>query len=179
MKKIGKLGTIGNTYDNGEISYFVREINCIVDKLNEIIDQLNQSQKQPEGETIRNYNPEKGWDKYKKSKIEVREFDLIPKVQPEKQEEWREEFKVWFYKAFTNDKECYWIDVSYEDVDDLYKQIENRVSQLLSERTFSKQELTLMQKAVEDGEDWAEEWMVGDVQMRALEKIDKLLKEEE
>lgn len=50
----------------------------------------DQSQKQPEGETIRNYNPEKRWDKYKKSKIEVREFDLVPKVQPEKQEEWRE-----------------------------------------------------------------------------------------
>jgi len=27
-----------------------------------------------------------------------------------------------------------------------------------------------MQKAVEDGEGWAEEWMVGDVQMRALEE---------
>ena len=47
----------------------------------------DQSHKQPKGETIRNYNPEKRWDKYKKSKIEVREFDLVPKVQPEKQVE--------------------------------------------------------------------------------------------
>ena len=42
--------------------------------------------KQLKNETIRNYNPEKGWDKYKKSKMKVREFNLILKVKPEKQE---------------------------------------------------------------------------------------------
>ena len=52
----------------------------------------DQSQKQPKGETIRNYNPEKRWDKYKKSKIEVRQFDLVPKVQPEEKEEWEKRF---------------------------------------------------------------------------------------
>ena len=42
--KLGKLGMIGNTYDNGEISYFVREMNCVVEKVNEIIDHINQDQ---------------------------------------------------------------------------------------------------------------------------------------
>ena len=60
----------------------------------------DQSQKQPKGETIRNYNPEKRWDKYKKSKIEVREFDLVPKVQPEKQEGWVEDWSDKYNKHF-------------------------------------------------------------------------------
>lgn len=56
----------------------------------------DQSHKQPKGETIRNYNPEKRWDKYKKSKIEVREFDLVPKVQPEKQSDWSDKYNKHF-----------------------------------------------------------------------------------
>ncbi len=88
MDKIEKLEI--TRQPGKELNHLDKNLASLVDKINEIVDVLNQSQKQPKGETIRNYNPEKRWDKYKKSKIEVREFDLVPKVQPEKQEEWRE-----------------------------------------------------------------------------------------
>ena len=89
-----------------------------------------QPQKQPEdkmtaGDVFQLKRLEESAKDYKKLK------ELIDK--PEKQEEWREEFEGWFYKTFTNNKENYWIDVSYEGVDDIYKQIEDFISQLLSE----------------------------------------------
>ena len=82
----------------------------------------DQSHKQPKGETIRNYNPEKRWDKYKKSKIEVREFDLVPKVQPEKQEGWVEEWRKLSFEIGS---------ITKQQADE----IEDFISQLLSERT--------------------------------------------
>ena len=91
----------------------------------------DQSQKQPKGETIRNYNPEKRWDKYKKSKIEVREFDLVPKVQPEEKEEWEKRFirtfgywgeEIKFIKQLLKEREK---EASEEVVRDLIKKIED------------------------------------------------------
>ena len=91
----------------------------------------DQSQKQPKGETIRNYNPEKRWDKYKKSKIEVRQFDLVPKVQPEEKEEWEKRFirtfgywgeEIKFIKQLLKEREK---EASEEVVRDLIKKIED------------------------------------------------------
>ena len=91
----------------------------------------DQSHKQPKGETIRNYNPEKRWDKYKKSKIEVREFDLVPKVQPEEKEEWEKRFirtfgywgeEIKFIKQLLKEREK---EASEEVVRDLIKKIED------------------------------------------------------
>jgi hypothetical protein len=101
-----------------------------------------------------------------------------------KQQEWREEFENEFATLLRKDFKIYARPIDNPcnaegDLGNIGEELMEFISQLLSERTFSKEELTLMQKAVEDGEGWAEEWMVGDVQMRALEKIDNLLKEEE
>lgn len=112
----------------------------------------DQSQKQPKGETIRNYNPEKRWDKYKKSKIEVREFDLVPKVQPEKQEEWREIDKYIRYEIGGKR----YVSINGEE----YVRTKD-ISKLLSER---------QQKG----------WMEGFDEGTSLEKeLSKLLKDEE
>ena len=120
MDKIEKLEI--TRQPGKELNHLDKNLASLVDKINEIVDVLNQSQKQPKGETIRNYNPEKRWDKYKKSKIEVREFDLVPKVQPEKQEEWKEEWGKLSFEIGS---------ITKEQADE----IENFISQLLSERT--------------------------------------------
>ena len=150
MKKIEKLNK--EIYFEGE-NISIREFCEAINKINEIIDILNQSQKQPEGETIRNYNPEKGWDKYKKSKIEVREFDLVPKVELEKQPE----EKCIHYFPLSSEGVCQKCGIKFEDIKSekqeewrkewrklsfeigsITKQqadeVENFISQLLSER---------------------------------------------
>jgi hypothetical protein len=142
----------------------------------------DQSQKQPKGETIRNYNPEKRWDKYKKSKIEVREFDLVPKVQPEKQEESEEEIDLRkeIVRIFTEE------DIVLLLADNLLDRLVDFISQLLSERAFSKEELRLLNAYLSlalpeynnfDKETKMHEDM--DKLHKILEKISKLLKEEE
>lgn len=180
MKKIEKLEL---PYDDGKgnFSSGSGEIH-ILRKVNEIIDVLNswvfeptltipsQSQKQPKGETIRNYNPEKRWDKYKKSKIEVREFDLVPKVQPEKQEEWREKIKQMVLT------DC------FKDQPDIQRYIDF-IEQLLSEKTFSKEELEFLQCVLNDNETVryysnGGDGYIGEYIEPILEKISKLLEEE-
>ncbi|HNR53510.1 MAG TPA: hypothetical protein PKI16_03490 [Candidatus Dojkabacteria bacterium] len=115
----------------------------ILRKINEIIDYLNQSQKQPEGETIQNYNPEKGWDRYKKSKIEVKEFNLVPKVKSEKQEEWKwgiqEALEKDFEKLYVKEYTTGWKEQRYLRNIEIgimgFDNLERFISQLLSERT--------------------------------------------
>jgi len=173
---------------SGEI-HILRKVNEIIDVLNSWVFEPtltipSQSQKQPKGETIRNYNPEKRWDKYKKSKIEVREFDLVPKVQPEKQEGWRELsvntrriLKTLGY-YFSDGNEHYSCPVCGIDV--------VRLDQLLSERTFTKEELRLLDAylslALPEYNDFDKETKMHrdmDKLHKILEKISKLLKEEE
>jgi len=114
----------------------------ILRKINEIIDYLNQSQKQPEGETIQNYNPEKGWDRYKKSKIEVKEFNLVPKVKSEKQEEWKwgiqEALEKDFEKLYVKEYTTGWKEQRYLRNIEIgimgFDNLERFISQLLDER---------------------------------------------
>ncbi|HNR53511.1 MAG TPA: hypothetical protein PKI16_03495 [Candidatus Dojkabacteria bacterium] len=144
MDKIEKLEI--TRQPGKELNHLDKNLASLVDKINEIVDVLNQSQKQPKGETIRNYNPEKRWDKYKKSKIEVREFDLVPKVQPEKQEGWRELsvntrriLKTLGY-YFSDGNEHYSCPVCGIDV--------VRLDQLLSERT-REAKIEVLEKVLE------------------------------
>ena len=97
--------------------------------------------KQLKNETIRNYNPEKGWDKYKKSKMKVREFNLILKVKPEKQEKLdlklREALRKDFKKLYVKEYTMGWrdqrlirdIEIGVMKLDNL----ENLISQLIAE----------------------------------------------
>jgi len=171
---------------SGEI-HILRKVNEIIDVLNSWVFEPtltipSQSQKQPKGETIRNYNPEKRWDKYKKSKIEVREFDLVPKVQPEKQEESEEEIDLRkeIVRIFTEE------DIVLLLADNLLDRLVDFISQLLSERAFSKEELRLLNAYLSlalpeynnfDKETKMHEDM--DKLHKILEKLSKLLKEKE
>jgi len=127
----------------------------------------DQSHKQPKGETIRNYNPEKRWDKYKKSKIEVREFDLVPKVQPEKQEEWREKIKQMVLT------DC------FKDQPDIQGYIDF-IEQLLSEREKELLEWVISEEDIPQNVSslWASlRWF--EIYKEAHKRLSKLLKEKE
>jgi len=181
------------------------ELNQITDKINEITDVLNSrlfestitvpspNQKQPEvcqekldtskpkRETIRDYNPEKEWDKYKKSKIKVREFNLIPEDELEKQEEWREEFHNRFVQHYAEDDiynfygygdEAPQMGSGKEDVDDVI----DFISQLLSERT--EEVLEQMYNFIED-EMLTIEKHGSSIILKYIEECKSKLKEEE
>jgi len=51
---------------------------------------------------------------------------------------WRKRFEDWFYAKYTYNKDCYWIDISYDEVDEMYKELENFISQ---ERYRTKKEI--------------------------------------
>ena len=189
MKKMSRIDKMFSIRGSGEIGYRadVEFANmCMAGQLKLYLYELQREQFNihTKGETIRNYNPEKRWDKYKKSKIEVREFDLVPKVQPEKQEGWRELsvntrriLKTLGY-YFSDGNEHYSCPVCGIDV--------VRLDQLLSERTFTKEELRLLDAylslALPEYNDFDKETKMHrdmDKLHKILEKISKLLKEEE
>ena len=86
-------------------------------------------------------------------------------VKPEKQEEWREELLDLIDENGRVE--------DLEDVEFLYVTIRDFISQLLSERTFTKKELEQLRR-------WYEVygWDSGEVNDRTIDKVSKLLKTE-
>ena len=83
--------------------------------------------------------------------------------QPEKQEEWRKEIRRIVYIRPS----------SVRDADSLTREVLEIVDQLLSERTFSKEELEMI-------DDWAEwDYCTNEDVVKVKKKVFKLLKEEE
>ena len=133
----------------------------IVEALYEIVEVLDQSQKQPEGVSYVNSNPE---------------GTVIPEsttthTEPEKQEEWKRELDDLL--------EDYW---GYPDqgTEEAFIRGEmgvfKLVSQLLSERTFTKEELKRISKRVNE---YDKDSYEDELDCEIVEKIDNLLKEEE
>lgn len=80
--------------------------------------------KTAEGETIQNYNQEKGWNRYKKSKIKVKEYNLIPKGQLD------EEKETLISKKISNDEvyRLYVLICDYNQIcQNIYKELENKL----------------------------------------------------
>lgn len=163
---------------SGEI-HILRKVNEIIDVLNSWVFEPtltipSQSQKQPEGDYV-NTEPEKvivdpiGVDfttegKNREFPVEYKTREEIDKMfKPEKQEEWREKIKQMVLT------DC------FKDQPDIQRYIDF-IEQLLSERTFNKEELKVI-----------EEWYDGmlyptspDERDKLVhDKLSKLLKEEE
>jgi len=80
--------------------------------------------KERKKEIIRNYNPEKGWGKYKKSKIKVKGYNLIPKVELEEKEE------TFISKKISNEEvyRLYVLIYDYNQIcQGIYKELENKL----------------------------------------------------
>lgn len=45
------------------------------------------------------------------------------------EKDWRKRFEEWFYRKYTGNKTYYWIDISYNDVDNMYKELEGFIEQ--------------------------------------------------
>jgi alpha-L-fucosidase len=180
MKKIEKLST-SEKFDK------------VVENLEKIMELL-EDQKQPEGvmdgyvetvgtphlestTTYSNTEPEKqGWredEELFKSDYEVNdEIEAEEIEEEEKQEEWREGLidASYIYEGEANE------DGSTKSIRTIsfdYQKLENFISQLLSERTFTKEELETLKSMLEEEVEW-ELWVGG---KELLEKISKLLKE--
>jgi hypothetical protein len=166
MDKIEKLD-VGFLVDISVGSAIVE----VAEKVNEIIDYLNQSQKQPEGELT-------AGDVFQLRRLEAFAEDYKKLKEsmdkPEKQEEWREGLidASYIYEGEANE------DGSTKSIRTIsfdYQKLENFISQLLSEKTFTKEELETLKSILEEEVEW-ELWVGG---KELLEKISKLLKEKE
>jgi len=151
MDKIAKLGNLGELKHLNKDSWIVMSINSIINKQNEIIDVLNQKQPE-ETEHIKLHK------------------EVFYGVKPEKQEEWSE--KLWkLIERWDKIPES----KDFDEAVRIQDEIEELISQLLSERTFTKEEL-------EETKRWY--WNLHYCQRnnstdKLKSKISKLLKEEE
>ena len=134
------------------------------DKINEIIDYLNQSQKQPEGVL------EEGYRVMAKDKERMENevaLETYKQATTEKQEEWEKEYRRRRNEPYTGKNDRIYTDDEVVDF----------ISQLLSERTFNKEELRRIEVAY--SEDYFEGYCGDKTDGEILGKISKLLKEEE
>lgn len=99
-------------------------------------------------------------------------FELHYANEPEKQEEWKESTKKEFYKQFGS-VAVVKNEMSGNQYNSFWEWIEGKISQLLSERTFSKKELFMLKLAVNDIYNNGNNAYEG-----ISKKISKLLKEE-
>ncbi len=177
MDKIEKLMHIKTDKNQHVSPDTVFEMCC---KINEITDILNsrlfepiitvhnQSQKQPEGEEyeqpikVRKYPKLEGSEKpCSENKIE----DIYVYRKPEKQKDWRDRIQSFSLGV----SESFKIDGEYIDSKE---ELVAFISQLLSERTFTKDELEII-------DDWAEwDYCTNKDVVRVKDKVSKLLKEE-
>ena len=172
MKKIEKLEyiNIGSTQWelNNMLEKYKPEVMAkVLDKMVEIIDVLNQ--KQPEVDTVEAFR-----EMEEIEDMTPEEFNKSKYAKPEKQEEWRGFDKL---IKETGKKWCSgeW-DIPYEEY--LAKETWERVSQLLSERTFTKEELHTMINIIDTIEGEYSDEFLEDVD-KLREKTSSLLKEEE
>ena len=185
MDKIEKLELEYDDWKRG-LSLGSREIHIIIGvvlKVNEIIDILNsrlfepiitvhnQSQKQPEEKCI-HYFPLSSEGVCQKCGIKFED------IKPEKQKEWEDKLH-YLLNGYSSSK-------TYKESKEQWMEIRDYIEQLLSERTFSKEELRLLNAYLSlalpeynnfDKETKMHEDM--DKLHKILEKISKLLKKKE
>ena len=186
MKKIEKLGTLGRVVGNDDYAWVLRELNVIINKQNEIIDQLNQFQKQPEGKEDNNWYCQCGEPANNGEHICSDTVYGKCTTEPEKQEEWREGvLNLAFVKEYLSKKivankeeEQGYADILNMVKDSQVEELLNFISQLLSERTFTKEELEIIEEWADIASEYPDDRKESDLLYKKISKLLELKEEE-
>ena len=174
MKKIKKLEERKDMYmadDSSFIEFLNKRAIKTENKVNEIIDLLNGELSKPRIQVESQKQPEGVGDFPTSQTGYFPTGTTTSLTEPEKQEEWRERIST----IEDGNGNFFYIDNKFAYKEDMVRFI----SQLLSERTFNKEELRVLKKLVWEADEnviatiWDDE-----IQDGIEEKLSKLLKEE-